>query len=128
MLVSFLTSLLQLFCYASDIFQMKKLNSSICNCYHVVHLREDLVKKDDRKRKKTKYVEPFLLDISSPPENIKGKNVPNSIRSPAADQSASNSDGFCSDLIEGVDFALFLIDETKSLKIVINLRNVNCRF
>ncbi|KAI3446000.1 hypothetical protein Pfo_002665 [Paulownia fortunei] len=62
---------------------------------------EDIVKKDNRKRKKTKYVEPFLLDISTPLQNDKGKNVSNSILGPVADQSASNSDGFSSEVIEG---------------------------
>ncbi|KAK6136878.1 hypothetical protein DH2020_029390 [Rehmannia glutinosa] len=54
---------------------------------------EDPEKKHKRKRKRTKYVEPFPLDISTPPENVKGKNVP--------DQSASNSNGFSSEVIEG---------------------------
>ncbi|XP_011088278.1 B3 domain-containing protein At5g42700 isoform X2 [Sesamum indicum] len=47
------------------------------------------MKRDNKKRKKTKYVEPFLLDISTPLEN-KGKNAPSSIPAPVADRSASS--------------------------------------
>ncbi|KAK4437870.1 B3 domain-containing protein [Sesamum alatum] len=61
----------------------------------------DIVKKDNKKRKKTKYVEPFLLDISTPLENSKGKNAPSSILGCVADRSASKSDGFSYEVIEG---------------------------
>ncbi|XP_057787468.1 B3 domain-containing protein At5g42700-like isoform X2 [Salvia miltiorrhiza] len=57
----------------------------------------DLVKKDDRKqrkRRKTKYVEPYQLGSASPVKNVKGKN---SILSPVADHSST---AFCSDVIE----------------------------
>lgn len=68
-------------------------------------LREDLVKKDERKerkRRKTKYVEPYQLGSASPVEKLKGKN---SILSPVPDHSSST---FCSDVIEkGIDFISF---------------------
>ncbi|KAL0356818.1 UNVERIFIED_CONTAM: B3 domain-containing protein [Sesamum calycinum] len=57
-------------------------------------------KNDNKKRKKTKYVEPFLLDISTPLEN-KERNAPSSILAPVVDRSASKSDGFSYDGIEG---------------------------
>ncbi|KAG8368349.1 hypothetical protein BUALT_Bualt15G0036300 [Buddleja alternifolia] len=60
-----------------------------------------LIKKDNRKRKKTKYVDPFTPDISTPPKNVKGKNAANSILAPVTCQSASNSDGFSSEVLEG---------------------------
>ncbi|KAH6772662.1 hypothetical protein C2S52_004529 [Perilla frutescens var. hirtella] len=52
---------------------------------------EDLVKKVERKRRKTKYVEPY------PVVNAKGKNAPNSALGTVADH---RSDSFCSDVIE----------------------------
>lgn len=68
-------------------------------------MREDPAKKDERKerkRRKTKYVEPYQLGSASPVESVKGKN---SILSPVADHS---SKGYCSDVIEkGVDFVSF---------------------
>lgn len=61
-------------------------------------------KKKERKRRKTKYVEPYQLCSASPVKNFKGKN---SILSPLADNS---SIACCSDMIEkGVDFVLLLI-------------------
>ncbi|KAK4477044.1 hypothetical protein RD792_016246 [Penstemon davidsonii] len=63
----------------------------------------DNVKKDNRKRKKTKYVEPFMLNVSTPEENVKGKSVSNSILEPVACHSTSNSDGFSSEILEGCE-------------------------
>ncbi|XP_022897857.1 B3 domain-containing protein At5g42700-like isoform X2 [Olea europaea var. sylvestris] len=59
----------------------------------------DIVKKDNKKRKKVKYVEPFLPETSTPVDTIhgKGKNAPNS----RLDQSLSNSDGFRSKVLQG---------------------------
>lgn len=61
---------------------------------------EDIVKKDNKKRKKVKYVEPFLPETSTPVDTIhgKGKNTPNS----SLDQSVSNSDGFRSEVLQGI--------------------------
>ncbi|CAA3028386.1 B3 domain-containing At5g42700-like isoform X1 [Olea europaea subsp. europaea] len=66
-------------------------------CQNGVNL--DLVKKDNKKRKKVKYVEPFLSDISTPLESSqsKGKNTLNS----SLDQSESNSDDFGSKVLQG---------------------------
>ncbi|XP_022881463.1 B3 domain-containing protein At5g42700-like isoform X1 [Olea europaea var. sylvestris] len=66
-------------------------------CQNGVNL--DLVKKDNKKRKKVKYVEPFLSDISTPLESSqsKGKNTLNS----SLDQSGSNSDDFGSKVLQG---------------------------
>ncbi|CAI9781878.1 unnamed protein product [Fraxinus pennsylvanica] len=59
----------------------------------------DIVKKDNKKRKKVKYVEPFPPDTSTPVDSIrgKGKNTPNS----SLDQSLTNSDGFGSEVLKG---------------------------
>ncbi|CAA3029145.1 B3 domain-containing At5g42700-like isoform X1 [Olea europaea subsp. europaea] len=66
--------------------------------FGILHL-EDLVKKDNKKHKKVKYVEPFLSDISTPLESSqsKGKNTLNS----SLDQSESNSDDFGSQVLQG---------------------------
>ncbi|KAL2512171.1 B3 domain-containing protein [Abeliophyllum distichum] len=63
----------------------------------------DLVKKDNKKRKKVKYVEPFLHDISTPLESTqsKGKNTLNS----SLDQSEGNSDGFGSEVLQGSEIS-----------------------
>ncbi|CAA0827638.1 B3 domain-containing protein [Striga hermonthica] len=55
---------------------------------------DDLEKKDKRKRKRTtKYVEPFLPNLStSPLENVKGKNV--------LDQYGRDTDGFSSKFVD----------------------------
>ncbi|XP_073037465.1 uncharacterized protein [Primulina eburnea] len=55
---------------------------------------EDLVKTDNRKRRKMEYVEPFLLDISTPTENLELKNEPCS-------NFESSSDDFSSKIIKG---------------------------
>ncbi|XP_073286859.1 uncharacterized protein [Primulina huaijiensis] len=55
---------------------------------------EELVKKNNKKRKKTEYVEPFLLDISAPTENCEVKNKPCS-------NFESNSDDFSTKIIQG---------------------------
>ncbi|XP_075511216.1 uncharacterized protein LOC142547043 isoform X2 [Primulina tabacum] len=55
---------------------------------------EDLVKKSNKKRKKTEYVEPFLLDISAPTENCEVKNKPCS-------NFVSNSNDFSTKIIQG---------------------------
>lgn len=68
---------------------------------HVLLSREG---KDDRKRRRTKYVEPFPLDSASPVESVSGKNAPNSSRGPEADHC---SDDICSDMIE---IGLVLLD------------------
>ncbi|CAA0807545.1 B3 domain-containing protein [Striga hermonthica] len=59
----------------------------------------DLEKKDKKKRKRTtKYVEPFLPDISTLSENGKGKNV--------LDQFTSNANGFSSEFIQDSETAV----------------------
>ncbi|CAI9769928.1 unnamed protein product [Fraxinus pennsylvanica] len=65
----------------------------------------DLVKKDNKKRKKATSVDPFVLVISTPPENVqsKGKNTPNSVVEPVANQYESSGDGFRSEVLEGID-------------------------
>ncbi|XP_075475375.1 uncharacterized protein LOC142506112 [Primulina tabacum] len=55
---------------------------------------EDLVKKNNRKRRKMEDVEPFLLGISTPTENLELKNEPCS-------NFESSSDDFSSKIIKG---------------------------
>ncbi|XP_073155309.1 uncharacterized protein [Henckelia pumila] len=55
---------------------------------------EDLVKKSNKKRKKTEYVEPFLLDISAPTKTCEVKNEPCS-------NLESKGDDFSSKIIQG---------------------------
>lgn len=61
-------------------------------------LKEDLVKKNNRKRRKMEYVEPFLHDISTPTENREVKNEPCS-------KFDSNINDFSSKSIQGSPIA-----------------------
>lgn len=71
--------------------------------YIVACLKEDLVKKNNRKRRKMEYVEPFLLDISTPTENREVKNEPCS-------NFESNNNDFSSKIIQGMK--LFAVSDS----------------
>lgn len=65
-------------------------------------------------------MDPFLLDTSAPLINVKEEKVSESIIEPAADQSPCTSDGFSSEVIEGLDITILLVCELQSLKFIID--------
>ncbi|XP_073127945.1 B3 domain-containing protein Os06g0194400-like [Henckelia pumila] len=63
---------------------------------------EDPAKKEKKKSRKPKYVEPFFIHSSTPSKRLKAQNEPNSAIEPAADHCGSNNDeGFSPKALEG---------------------------
>ncbi|XP_022896797.1 B3 domain-containing protein At5g42700-like isoform X2 [Olea europaea var. sylvestris] len=80
------------------------MDAALClmNLYaHGRGIDPDLVKKDNKKRKKATFVDPFVLVISTPPESVhsQGKNTPKSVVEPVTNQSESSSNGFRSEIL-----------------------------
>ncbi|XP_022896798.1 B3 domain-containing protein At5g42700-like isoform X3 [Olea europaea var. sylvestris] len=80
------------------------MDAALClmNLYaHGRGIDPDLVKKDNKKRKKATFVDPFVLVISTPPESVhsQGKNTPKSVVQPVTNQSESSSNGFRSEIL-----------------------------